>query len=184
MSSAAKRKINLVLKEGFEFTTIGRLLTWALGVGRVIVILTELIVVIAFLSRFWLDRTLTDLNEANISKRKQIEASNKFETDFRAAQTRLSIYKKLTDKPTKDAAKVKKVASLLPQDVTLNKISLSQKDVSITGVALSEEGLAGFLKGLGKTEEFANIALSGLSLSTEGQQGFSFTLKGTMGGKN
>lgn len=180
--SAAAKKVNLLVREGFEYTTLGRVLTWALSAGRVIVILTELVVIAAFLSRFWLDRVLTDLNEANNNKRKQIEASGRFENDFRALQDRLVNYKKLAQK-TEDSAKISQIASLLPADVSLKRISISKKDLQVTGFSLSEGGLAGLIKGLADSKKYENVQLDGLSLSTEGQQGFVFTIKGTVAGK-
>lgn len=177
--SAKKRKINLLVKEGFENTTFGRVLTWSLSAGRIIVVVTELVVIIAFLSRFWLDRTLTDLNESNGAKRKQIEASKNFETDFRAAQTRLSAYKKLAVK-TNASAKLGEVAASLPADVTLNRVTVSKKELMVVGTALSESGLAGVMKSLSASSSFTNITLTNLVLSTEGQQGLVFTIKGNV----
>ncbi|MBI4028999.1 MAG: PilN domain-containing protein [Candidatus Blackburnbacteria bacterium] len=176
---AAPKKINLILKEGFENSTVGKVLTWSLSVGRVIVILTELVVILAFLSRFWLDKTLTDLNESNTSKRKQIEASANFEANFRSIQDRLKNYQKYASK-TNDDTLVAKIASLLPSDVTLTKINLSNKDFQISGVSLSEAGLSGFMKGLSGNTPFTGVILSSLNLATEGQQGLVFTVKGTL----
>ena len=58
-----KKDINLLPREEFEQKTVGRFLIWALTVGRWIVIVTELIVITAFLSRFKLDRDLANLYE-------------------------------------------------------------------------------------------------------------------------
>lgn len=177
--SSAKKRINLVPREGFEFTTTGRLLSWSLSIGRIVVITTELVVIIAFLSRFWLDKTLSDLHESNDSKQKQVESSRIFESDFRSAQFRLANYKKIAIK-TNDFGKVRKIATLLPSGVTLNKIALTQKDFSVGGVSLSEEGLAGFMKGLSDNPDFNSVGLVSLSLTTEGQQGLLFTVKGNL----
>src|SRR3990167_9181041 len=86
-----KKTINLLVLEGFEHSPVGKVLHWLLSAGRTIVIFTELIVIISFLSRFWLDRTLTDLSEQNNNKRAQIEASRQFEENFKSVQQRLSL---------------------------------------------------------------------------------------------
>ena len=52
--SARKEEINLLPQKGFEATTAGRILAWILSTFRIIVIITELLVMVAFLSRFWL----------------------------------------------------------------------------------------------------------------------------------
>jgi hypothetical protein len=59
-----KQEINLLPREEFEKKPIGKFLTWALSIGRYIIIFTELIVILAFLSRFKLDRDLSDLNQS------------------------------------------------------------------------------------------------------------------------
>ncbi|MBI2590907.1 MAG: PilN domain-containing protein [Candidatus Blackburnbacteria bacterium] len=177
--STSTKKINLVLKEGFENSTLGKILSWSLSAGRLIVILTELVVILAFLSRFWLDRTLTDLNESNTNKRKQIEASSSFEANFRNIQDRLANYQKYAFKTNNDA-KIAQIASLLPADVTLTKINLSKKDFQISGISLSESGLSGFMKGISNSPPFKNVVLSSLNLATDGQQGLVFTIKGSI----
>lgn len=177
MVTAKKKSVNLVLREGFEHTTLGKVLTWGLSIGRIIVILTELVVIIAFLSRFWLDRTLTDLNEENASKKRQIEAVSKFESTFRLAQLRLETFK-VVSVPTGYADRVTKITSLLPTGVTLTKVSFLKRGMDLNGVALSESGLAGFMKALNESQEFQNITLPSLTLETERRQGLAFQIKG------
>lgn len=172
-----KRKINLLVKEGFENTTLGRFLNWALTAGRVIVIATELIVILAFLSRFQLDRTLTDLNEKNQARKAQIEALADFEETFRSAQARLKAYAEWDTSILGSEALILEVASLLPADVSLESISFSGKTVSLRGTALSEAGLAGFLKELKESEKFQDVALNDITLDTTTQI-LGFTING------
>lgn len=174
------KRVNLLPREGFEYTTFGKIVVWSLSAGRVIVILTELIVILAFLSRFWLDRQLTDLNEANAGKKRQIEAAAKFEADFRKAQDQLTLYKKLTSSQLGGAQIVQEITSSLPSGVTLSSISLAEKDIVLAGNALSEEGLAGFLQALGTSKKLKDTKLETVSLSTEGQQSLVFTIKGSL----
>lgn len=181
--SAAKKKVNLLLRESFEYTTLGKVLAWSLSAGRVIVILTELVVIIAFLSRFWLDRTLTDLNEQNASKKKQIEAASKFESDFRQTQQQLAAYQKLISVPAEAAERVAEVTSFLPSGVTLASISMSEDKITLTGNALSEQGLAGFLQALQISKKLKDSKLTSLSLTQEGQQSLVFTVNTTLATK-
>ena len=73
MSNSAQDNIsvNLLTQDDFSSSPIGKVFLWALSVGRYIVVITELIVILSFLSRFKLDRDLTDVNEA-IEKQKAI----------------------------------------------------------------------------------------------------------------
>ena len=61
MAAPKKHEIELLPKEEWEKTSFGKFIKWTLNVGRYIVIATELIVILAFVSRFKLDRDLTDL---------------------------------------------------------------------------------------------------------------------------
>jgi len=55
MAAKKEKPINLLPKDSFAETTLGRVITWFLGTFRIMVIAVELVVVAAFLSRFWLD---------------------------------------------------------------------------------------------------------------------------------
>lgn len=164
------KTINLLSKEGFEHTPLGKVLTWALTAGRVIVIFTELVVIIAFLSRFMLDRKLTDLYETNAASRLQIESQGFFEKQFRNTQARLALYKKLASSQGKAANTISNIASLLPQGVVLSKISIQDNDLSANGEALSEGGLSGFIKALSDSQKFSEVKLSNINLTAEGGQ--------------
>jgi hypothetical protein len=85
------KHINLLPQDDFQTTGIGRVLKWALSTFRVMVIVTELVVMSAFLSRFWLDSKNSDLNEAMGIKKAQVMAYKEVEKEFRSYQTKLSI---------------------------------------------------------------------------------------------
>ena len=87
--AARKKAIEFLPQEEWQKGTLGHLLKWALTVGRFIVVFTELIVILAFLSRFKFDRDLTDLNEAVSQKKAIVEAAADFEQDFLFLQKQL-----------------------------------------------------------------------------------------------
>src|SRR3990167_1085348 len=92
-----KALINLLPQEEFESSTFGRVLKWLLSSFRIMVIITELVVMTAFLSRFWLDAKTTDLNDSIKQKQAVIESQNNFEKEFRKTQNRLVIFKEVTE---------------------------------------------------------------------------------------
>jgi len=75
---AQKSQIELLPREEWEETSFGKFLKWLLTVGRYIVIFTELVVILAFLSRFKLDRDLTDLYKQIENKQAIIQNSTDF----------------------------------------------------------------------------------------------------------
>lgn len=179
MAARSRKEINLLKKHRFEDTLAGKIFNWAITAGRVIVIVTELVVIVAFLSRFWLDRTLTDLNDQNAALKAQVEAFSAFESDFRNAQERLIIYQTLTLNQLKYSLTIKEISSLLPADVALTTLSISNDSIEIKGRALSENGIAGLLRSLENTETLKDVKLSSLSLETREQQFITFSLTGS-----
>lgn len=162
-----KKEINLLPREEFEKKPLGRFLTWALSVGRYIVIFTELIVILAFLSRFKLDRDLTDLNQSIREKTAIIESSAEFEKDFLSLQKRLAIIKKVNADQTSNTQLIVALAALTPIDVAINNLSFSEESVQIRGIALSEKGLGNFIANLINSPNFKNISLGRVSKKLE-----------------
>ncbi|MDO8503691.1 MAG: PilN domain-containing protein [bacterium] len=165
---AAQKKINLAILEGFENTTLGRIVKWALSAGRTVVVLTELLVILAFLSRFWLDRQIVDLNEQNAAREAQVKAQSSFEAQFRQSQNQISEFEKLIKSKQGVAETVQDVAKLLPSDVSLVTISFTEGKFQLHGVALSEGGLAGFVKALEGSGKYAGATIKDIALGTGG----------------
>lgn len=171
-----KNNINLLLQEDFEKKPLGKFLVWSLSAGRWIVIVTELIVIAAFLSRFKFDRDLTDLHEKIKQKQAIVQSYSQFEKDFRFFQERIAKIKTLYAQQTNSPEVLNAVASSLPNDVLLSQFSLEKTSLSITGIALSEEGLGNFMAGLLTSKKFKNIDVSAITRkSNEAGIRFSFT---------
>jgi len=183
MAAPKPKKINLLIQEGFENTQIGKVLNWLLGAGRVIVILTELVVIIAFLSRFWLDRQLTDLIEENKTKKTQLESSVNFETDYKNLQARLLAVKELDRLKLVSSEYIKEATRLLPAEVLLSNISYNQDKVTLVGTSLNEAGLAGLLKSLEESAKFTGVSLTNISLDKSTPGAINFSLGAEIEGK-
>lgn len=164
--AAPQKHIDLIPREGFEYTTAGKVLTWALSAGRVIVVLTELIVILAFLSRFWLDRQLTDLNEKIQTQTAIIQASADFEREFRSVQAALTSFSQISKLSPNVSQVLDRVVAALPVEVSLQSLNLTSEILQIKGVSLSEAGVAGFIKNL-ESEGFTQVELTSISAGTE-----------------
>lgn len=177
MAAPKKREIELLPREEWEKTSLGKLLKWTLTVGRYIVIATELIVILAFLSRFKLDRDLTDLYEDIKQKQAIIEASSDFEEEFRFLQKRLATIEDLEKKQLATAGIIEEISLLIPLDVSLTELRFDGKEVSLTATALSEQGLASFINNLKTSDRFEKIVLSDVVSGTERAVGIQFKLE-------
>lgn len=177
MSAPKQKTINLFVQEGFEHSTAGKLLEWLLSAGRTIVVLTELVVIIAFVSRFWLDKTLTDLSQQNTSKKVQIEAASAFEKDFKSVQNRLDIIKQLENDKIGTSQVVSAITQALPNDVILTSLLIANNKITIQAESLTENGIAAVISYLQNSKQFTNTTLSDIALENKGQQFIKFTVK-------
>lgn len=179
MPAKKQAKINLLPQKEFETSTLGRILRWALSSFRIIVIVTEMFVMGAFLSRFWLDAQNSDLNELLDQKKAVIAASAEVEKEFKSNQKRLTIFSKLTSQAP-SAETVQTIASYLPPEVSLTSFSLNEKVVQISGVSTSEMGIAQFITNLESSKKFKEVSLSQVGSDKENQTKISFSVKVTL----
>lgn len=179
-----KDRINLLPQENFEKQPLGKFLLWALSAGRWIVILTELVVIAAFISRFKFDRDLTDLHDKIKQKQAIIQSYSAFEKEFRFFKTRIAKIQSLYSKQINSVEVLNTVASNMPNDVLLSQFNFDGSSLTISGVALSEEGLGNFLAGLLTSNKFKNIDVSSITRKkNEAGIRFSFTATWTGGKK-
>lgn len=170
------KSINLLPQEEFEASTIGRILKWAMGTFRIIVIVTEMVVMGAFLSRFWLDAQNSDLNDEIRIKNAQISAQSDFEKEFRNLQSKLGIIKTLNDEK-KSSEKINIVSSKIPSDVVLTSLTIESGAIQVKGVGNSESGVSQFITNLKSDKSLKSVDLASINSSEENPLVNVFTLK-------
>lgn len=178
-----KNKINLLPQEEFEQSTLGRVLAWLLSSFRVIVIITEVFVMMVFLSRFWLDAKSADLNDLIKQKQAVLVASVDFEKEFRGAQKKLGIFSELTavDQPTTNYLNT--ISSLVPPEIVLSSYSFVGDNIRIEGISPNERGIAQFVANLEANDEIKEVAITQISTDKETQVLLTFSLKLTLSSK-
>lgn len=170
------KPINLLPQEEFDASILGRILKWAMSTFRIIVIITEMVVMTAFLSRFWLDAQNSDLSDQIKIKTALIESQADTENTFRDLQTKLAIFKTLKQ-DVKRTDIIGKIAGQLPQDVSLSTVTITDKETAVKGTAGSELGIAQFVANLKNDKTFKKISLGSVSSSEENPTLTVFTLK-------
>ena len=152
--------INLLDQPEFESSSLGKLLTWAITYGRYIMIGTEIIVLLAFISRFSLDRRLTDLREEIAQKQTILVANQQFEQDFNSLQQSLKKISLLITDQNKPVNTFYQVSGLLPSDVKVTEFGLSDKNIEIVVNAGTTQGLSTFLSRLQHQKGISNIEVT------------------------
>jgi Tfp pilus assembly protein PilN len=154
-----ENQINLLPQEEFDASTLGRTLRWLLGTFRYIVIATEMVVMLSFLSRFWLDARSNDLID-NINQKKAIIASySTFEDQFRVTQKQLSIFKDYTSDKLILSPTLNAITSKVPSNILLTQVTFDQSKVDIAGETTNESSLSSFVFGLGQIDALQNVNL-------------------------
>lgn len=171
----AKDNLNLLPKDQFENTSVGKLVNWSINVGRWIVVFTALIVICAFLSRFYFDTTLANLFDEIRIKKAMIDANTSFEEDYRQIQEKTKVIKEILNKETTPSALLIEIAKTAPLDLFLKNITITENKVTVSGYCLSEKGLRAFTTELKKLPILSNINISNLS-EKDSLEGIEFTI--------
>lgn len=135
---AVKKEVSLLPNSENPNSFSSRLIKWSTTTGRVVIIFTELIVVCAFISRFWLDRKNSDLSEILRQKTAILQSTQTFEAEFKQLQQKLSSIKvSYASQPKYD----QQLASLIkstPEEIYYKDISLSQDEKTLQTVVVSD----------------------------------------------
>ncbi len=167
--------INLLPQEEFESSALGRVLRWAMGSFRIIVIATEMIVMAAFLSRFWLDAQNSDLADSIKVASAQIQVQSEFEKEFRGLQTKLSVFKQITS-GVKSSEKMESLASKTPPGVTLKSVTVHDTSGNIDGVSGTEFAIAQFISNLKNDSSIKKVDLVSIDTSEENSSLIAFQI--------
>ena len=161
-------KINLLYQGDYQTTPSSRVISWLLSTFRVIVIITEIVVVAAFASRFWLDMKNNDLDERLQQKKAIIEASGKFEKDFRDIQNRLRMFSSLTAKASAPSDVLDNISANIPPDMLLTSVRIGEKSTEIEGMSPGEKKIQQFVTNLINDEGFENVQIKEVSTDQQG----------------
>lgn len=151
--------INLLGKEDFTRTPSGRIISWAVTYGRYIMIGTEIVVLLAFASRFSLDRKLTDLKEAITQKQAILEANKELEKSIKNLQERIAKTNSLYKDQDKLVKLLEFIQTSLPPDVRLDTLTIGTDKFTSHSIAGSNQGFSQFLAMLSKNKQLQHVEI-------------------------
>jgi len=175
--SQFKLEINLLPGREFEKSQLGKFLKWALSVGRYIVIFTELIVILAFLARFKLDREISDLSDEIEQKKVIVTSASGLEEDYKKLQFKIGQAKEISLKQKNFRSLLTQVGVMTPVDAIIESVSVSGEDFNMKAQVFSDAGLATFIREFRGSEYFSNVVLGAITKGEEGSVGFRFSIK-------
>lgn len=152
-------KVNLLPKDAFETSFLGQFLRWSLTAGRVMVVLTEFVVILAFASRFWFDKKLNDLRESNDYKQTTIQSYIETEEQMRQVLVRQRAVESFLDEGLDISKGLDRLRLLLPGDVVLSQVNFVPGGVGIAGLAGSEQALAQTINAMRSYQDVTGVEI-------------------------
>jgi Tfp pilus assembly protein PilN len=170
------RKINLLPQLGFGSTTTGRVVTWLLGTFRIIVIITEIVVMAAFFSRFRLDAKNNDLNESIQQKQAVIASYAETEKNIKDLQTQTQLFNQITQATLSNSLLLEDIRSSIPDNVVLSNINITNTSIRLSGFSASERDVQQFMVNLQTLEIIDKVTLTELASGQQNRSVYTFDL--------
>ena len=162
-----KKEMSFLPSEEDVNSISARVVRWVTTVGRFVIVFTELIVIMAFLSRFWLDRTNSDLSEVVRQQKAILDSTASFENEYSQLQRRLLLIKKFYNNQPQFQSKVETLIESTPEDIDFTGLLLkhtadkNEISASIDLTAYQESSIVSFITNL-----IANPKITSVDIQT------------------
>lgn len=163
---AVKKELSLLPDSENPNSFGARIIKWLTTVGRWVIVLTELIVISAFISRFWLDRKNSDLSEIIRQQQAILESTQDFEKEFISFQNRLDFINNFYASTPQYDQKISTLVNSTPKDLVYENISLKKDpdDNSISANALllafNEDSIITFINNLALNPNISGVKIN------------------------
>jgi hypothetical protein len=161
---------------------VERIINWSLSVGRILVIVTELVALGAFLWRFGLDQQLVDLHSQIKQKQVIVDAFKKQEDQYRNLQSRLEIASSFSNVGVENLNVFKDIINLGATYSTFNKVSMTQQKISMEVNIPSVSSLSSFVNAVKGYKSTQSVSIDKIETKTSNAVivvGITITLKPT-----
>lgn len=172
-------EINLLPQKEFEASTFGRVLKWLVSTFRYIVITTEMVVMVAFLSRFYLDAKSADLIDSINQKQAIISSYQAFETQFRSTQNKLKSFVNFTGNSAIVTPVIEDISSKIPANITITEMSINGQKLEITAFAQDQSSTGVFINNLNSSVFLTDVGLASV-VQKQNIQGIFFTITASL----
>jgi len=140
-----------------------RFMNWTLTSGRLIVIITEVVAVIAFAYRFSLDERLVDLRSLIKQKQNVISVLKNDESKYRNLQDRIAIASSFSTKAAKSNQTITDIVNLVPNYVGISSFVLNKDRLNMDIEVSSLSSLANLIDSLKKNPDIKSISIDNVA---------------------
>lgn len=153
--------INLLKKQG---AFLDKFVDWALTVGRLLVILTELIALSAFLYRFSLDRKLIDLHGKIKQQEAVVKTFKTSEDKYRSLQDRLALASSFSNVGTSKIKIFQDILNFAPNGVRIGNLVMYENRININAAAQNTSSLKTFINSLKTYPKLKKLSLNSIQI--------------------
>ncbi len=137
--------INLLKR---ETPFVDRFVGWALTIGRLLVIITEVVALSAFIYRFSLDRKLIDLHSKITQEQAIVNYLKNNEAQYRNLQGRLTLISTNSSLASQRLKIINDIVTLTPKGIAFNSLNLFEDRITIDANVNSISTLSDFVDAL------------------------------------
>ncbi len=145
---ARSAKVNLVPTSEFESGFWGKFLKWAVTTGRYMIILTEMVVIVAFLMRFKLDEDLRRINEQINGQVGLLQSMSAGEIKFRALQKKINLASSMMNNRTQPTEGFFYLQERSLPEITSRKKEVMPREIVLAAATLSDKAMGQFMASL------------------------------------
>jgi hypothetical protein len=156
--------INLLPNKGGGL--VDQFLSWALSIGRLLIILTETLALSVFLYRFSIDMRIVDLHDLIKNQRAIVEQFKTVEDTSRNLHARLAIAKEQEEDTSSATTVFSDIIEMGRGKITFRNLVVSESSVKIEAQSQSSSLLNSFISGLKTYPEVEKVSIDSVENRT------------------
>lgn len=171
----AEQEINLLPEEKLMGeAALGKWLSFLLTSGRIIVILTLLVVVVAFAVRFFFDQELFKVKKALVQKQQILASLSDLESQIIFTQSQIKGVSIILGQTGQVDPIIGNIVSIVPDGLTFQTLTVAPAKVTLIAKATDAVAFNGFIDKLSNSQWARQVDVESVSGSTAG---IAFTVK-------
>lgn len=156
--------INLVKKDKGE--TVNQIVNWAQTIGKILIIIVQIITLSALVYRFFLDNQLRDIHTKIKQEQAVLGSLKNNENTYRNLQERLSLIASVSDIGTENVKVFKDIIGLAPIGMTFSNVTLTENGIRLEANVSSIYPLSIFINSLKKYEKTDTVSINKIENKT------------------
>jgi len=159
-----KKTFSINLLKNRQGAFIDKFTDWALTVGRLLAIITELIALSAFLYRFSLDRQLIDLHSKIKQQELIVKSYKSSEDQYRNLQDRLALASTFSSSGVGKIKIFQEIQNFAPEGLTLSSLIMNESRISMNAIAQDTSSLNLFINSLKTYPKIRKLNLDNIQI--------------------